>query len=143
MALKTPDDDELIATLADLRATSIFGVKNLRQVPRRIQLSMAGALLCMFVLPQNLLHVAWSLNRACCCAMQAILSQHPDWCVGEKRIKRLNRALNESFLHDSDNGMEMEIRNAEGAWNDCGWEDLLSERTTEMEWILVDIPTDL
>ena len=26
---------------------------------------------------------------------QALLKEHPDWCVGEKRVRSLNRMLNE------------------------------------------------
>jgi hypothetical protein len=79
---------------------------------------------------------------------QALLKEHPEWCVGEKRVRSLNRMLNEivdSTDTSRQNGLEHsgETRRDE-VGEDFEWEDLVGcESSGDKEWIFVEKPFEL
>ena len=81
-----------------------------------------------------------------CDPTQAVLVAHPDWCVGEKRVKRLNRFLNESSENeDVQQSMCVQLNGTTLSFDDDEWEnaDQANEFFEEREWVIVDPLADL
>ncbi len=79
------------------------------------------------------------------CLNQALLKLHPDWCVGEKRIRSLNRFLNDHVSCDFDKVDNRIFREAEeNNDDDCDWEVLVGHvKTGEIDWVFVEKPVEL
>jgi hypothetical protein len=78
---------------------------------------------------------------------QALLKVHPDWCVGEKRIRSLNRLLNDLDSCTIDKVGDRIFRENSCANNDedeCEWEVLVEcVKTGDIDWVFVEKPVEL
>jgi hypothetical protein len=76
---------------------------------------------------------------------QALLKVHPDWCVGEKRVRSLNRLLNDPVSCDFDKVGDRIFREQScDNENDCDWEVLVEcVKTGEIDWVFVEKPLEL
>ncbi len=137
---EVPTDEILLSALTDLRSIEIFGVKNLRQVYQS-----------KYICPKIKLISPATLNVADTydCEMennhvfnQALLKVHPDWCVGEKRIRSLNRLLNDNVPCDFKLGAKIfRESSCDNNDDDCDWEVLV--KTGEIDWVFVEKPVEL
>jgi hypothetical protein len=75
---------------------------------------------------------------------KAVLKVHPNWCVGEKRIRNLNRLLNDlkdnEFSRDENNPCSDGLKDRR---DDLEWEEIRCDFAGDKDWILVEIPGDL
>ena len=78
---------------------------------------------------------------------QALLKEHPDWCVGEKRIRSLNRLLNEAVSSNNtseERFMEHSLETMRCGLDEPDWENLADDEINgEKEWVLVEKPFGL
>ena len=79
------------------------------------------------------------------CLNQALQKVQPNWCVGEKRIRSLNRFLNDHVSCDFDKVGDRIFRETDhNNDNDCDWEVLVEcVKTGEIDWVFVEKPVEL
>ena len=75
------------------------------------------------------------------------MKEHPDWCVGEKRIRSLNRLLNEAVSSNNtseERFMEHSLETMRCGLDEPDWENLADDEINgEKEWVLVEKPFGL